>query len=112
MQTHPTVDCLGISSPLISAEATKLLVAKAVYKMPSSVLRIIANQQPLSSVQCLSKIHRVIIVQGFYVYFTQCVYTGSIEHLTLSLTISMIYPWFNHGRISTVSTFYKNLIAI
>ena len=43
---------------------------------------VITNQQPLSTVQRVNKIHRLMIVYGFY--FTQCVCTGSIERSTLS----------------------------
>ena len=53
---------------------------------------VITNQQPLSTVQRANKIHGRTIVYGFY--FTQCVYTGSIERSTLSQYINIVYSCY------------------
>ena len=50
---------------------------------------IVANQQPLSTVQRVNKIRQFTTVYGFY--FTQCVCTGSIERSTLFLNIYIMY---------------------
>ena len=58
----------------------KAIIRDAVFSV------IIANQQPLSTIESVNKIK---IVYGLY--FTQYVCTGCIKCLTLSLNISIMY---------------------
>ena len=66
---------------------------------------VVTNQQPLSTIQRANKIRGLTIVYGFY--FTQCVCMGSIERLTLSLNICIMYSWYSISlQLSTIISFH------
>ena len=86
------VSRLGVYLPLMSSCLLKPLNPLIGYESHIQYVVfsvVVTNQQPLSTVQRVNKIRRLTIVYRFY--FTQCVCTGSIERLTLSLNISIMY---------------------
>ena len=86
-----TCEHLGVSSPLMSSCLLKLLNPLISYESHIQYVVfsvVVTNQQPLSTVQRVNKIHGLTIVYGFY--FTQCVCTAFIKRSTLSLSIYVL----------------------